>query len=329
MSESRRPCRSRKTVDYSAFEGEDNDDDFADPTPPTKKAKGSNKENKMNRKKEGELPKIKSQDRGCGNRQSLDEKLFDRDLEAALKLSILSSADADLTEVAVETHSSDKPALSSTTPSVESRGSGVTESKHSLPSVAKLDDEIIALPDDLSENPRKRRKAAVKPVRYDDADDDDDAVEEEWNPAKADKLNSGNDDDDDEEFDPEDSDSDYGSSKKKRGNKKTKSKPVTKKVTPTKTKLKSNVTVTPVHQKKPSVKQTNPKSTTKSSPVTPSHHTPSRVLSGGLKKAWVPPARSTSSSPLASLTVKSPSSGLRLGLSRNQKVKSLHPSVVS
>lgn len=65
------------------------------------------------------------------SRQSLDDKLFDRDLEAALKLSVLSSNAADLTEVAVETHSSDKPVVSSITPaSVESKVSAVTENKH-------------------------------------------------------------------------------------------------------------------------------------------------------------------------------------------------------
>ncbi|CAG5118564.1 unnamed protein product [Candidula unifasciata] len=52
----------------------------------------------------------------------------------------------------------------------------------------------------------------------------------------------------------------------------------------------------------------------------------SQKLASSLISPWKPPARG-SSEEVSAATVRSPSSGLRLGLSRNQRVKPLHPSV--
>ncbi|WAR02399.1 hypothetical protein MAR_008957 [Mya arenaria] len=88
MSE-RKSIRARKAVDYGKFGGgcSDDDDDFADCTPPVpKKAKlSSNKENKMQK------PDKQSKVKETKSRKSVQEKVFERELQEALQLSMSQS----------------------------------------------------------------------------------------------------------------------------------------------------------------------------------------------------------------------------------------------
>ncbi|KAF2979864.1 hypothetical protein EK904_012888 [Melospiza melodia maxima] len=83
-------CRSRnkKVVDYSQFgDLEDDDEDFA---PSSKKSRTQLKESKKEKKEKSKKPKevTASQTQTLSKRLSLDEKLYKRDLEVALALSV-------------------------------------------------------------------------------------------------------------------------------------------------------------------------------------------------------------------------------------------------
>nr|XP_030119380.3 RAD51-associated protein 1 isoform X2 [Taeniopygia guttata] len=84
-----RPARrNKKVVDYSQFgDLEDDDEDFA---PSSKKSRTQLKESKKEKKEKSKKPKdvTPSQTQTPSKRLSLDEKLYKRDLEVALALSV-------------------------------------------------------------------------------------------------------------------------------------------------------------------------------------------------------------------------------------------------
>ncbi|XP_039523727.1 RAD51-associated protein 1 isoform X2 [Pimephales promelas] len=85
-----RPSRNRKAVNYSVFQ-DDDDEDFTCVKPPPKKARTavSERNHKTTSASPNEVVILTSP--GSRKRASLDDKLYDRDLETALTLSLLSS----------------------------------------------------------------------------------------------------------------------------------------------------------------------------------------------------------------------------------------------
>uniref|UniRef100_G1MB19 Dual specificity tyrosine phosphorylation regulated kinase 4 n=1 Tax=Ailuropoda melanoleuca TaxID=9646 RepID=G1MB19_AILME len=88
-----RPVRHKKPVNYSQFENSDSDDDFVSATAPlNKKPRTTPKELKLETRK----PKLKNlqkedippQEKTPKKRMALDDKLYQRDLEVALALSV-------------------------------------------------------------------------------------------------------------------------------------------------------------------------------------------------------------------------------------------------
>nr|XP_060491319.1 LOW QUALITY PROTEIN: RAD51-associated protein 1-like [Panthera onca] len=88
-----RPVRHKKSVTYSQFEDSDSDDDFISATAPlNKKPRTTPKELKLETRK----PKLKNlqkediplQEKTPKKRMALDDKLYQRDLEVALALSV-------------------------------------------------------------------------------------------------------------------------------------------------------------------------------------------------------------------------------------------------
>ncbi|XP_024589275.1 RAD51-associated protein 1 isoform X4 [Neophocaena asiaeorientalis asiaeorientalis] len=100
-----RPARHKKPVNYSQFEDSDSDDDFVPATAPlNKKSRTTQKELKLEKPE----PKLKTlqekdiplQEKTPKKRMPLDDKLYQRDLEAALALSVkeLPAATIDVEE---------------------------------------------------------------------------------------------------------------------------------------------------------------------------------------------------------------------------------------
>ncbi|XP_005040325.1 PREDICTED: RAD51-associated protein 1 isoform X4 [Ficedula albicollis] len=82
-----RPARrNKKVVDYSQFgDLEDDDEDFA---PSSKKSRTQLKESKKEKKEKPKKPKEVTPSQTLSKRLSLDDKLYKRDLEVALALSV-------------------------------------------------------------------------------------------------------------------------------------------------------------------------------------------------------------------------------------------------
>ncbi|XP_053518864.1 RAD51-associated protein 1 isoform X5 [Artibeus jamaicensis] len=88
-----RPVRNKKPVNYSQFEDSDDDDDFVSATGPlNKKSRTTPKELKLERPKlklkNLQKEDIPLQEKTPQKRMALDDKLYQRDLEVALALSV-------------------------------------------------------------------------------------------------------------------------------------------------------------------------------------------------------------------------------------------------
>ncbi|XP_036431422.1 RAD51-associated protein 1 isoform X3 [Colossoma macropomum] len=92
-----RPARNRKTINYSDFLDDDEEDFATVKGPPNKKARASVQEPHNENKRETPSNSPKEMDaitgKGSKERVSLDEKLYKRDLEAALSLSLQQSVE--------------------------------------------------------------------------------------------------------------------------------------------------------------------------------------------------------------------------------------------
>eukprot|EP00079_Xenopus_tropicalis_P034517 XP_017948288.1 PREDICTED: RAD51-associated protein 1 isoform X3 [Xenopus tropicalis] len=285
---------NKKAVDYSQFGDLDNDDeDFAfSSAPPSKKARVEcKKEKKEKLAKKSNKEESLSQQTPSGNRLSLDEKLYQRDLEVALALS-----------------------AQKTTAIVESREEN------------GLDEITSGKEDQLrGQNRRQAASKAISEQRKLLADDSGDDEEDEFKPdvaydeSESDEDYSG----EDEEFELKNTKKSKakeskGSKQKAKSEKKEKSLP--------KPKVNAKLISSPVPTK---AKSLPAKKTPAPSPAPVKqaiHHSPSV----GMKKpTWSPPAPVGSvKHSLEGVTVKSPSQGLRLGLSRLARIKPLHPAIV-
>ncbi|XP_046371720.2 RAD51-associated protein 1-like isoform X2 [Haliotis rufescens] len=368
----RRSKRERKKINYAAF-GDGDDDDFADPTPPGKKK--STLANKENKEKSRKSEKAVRPDKNT-QRLSLEEKLFKRDLQAALNLSANESqASSDGSEVVnpddkshqvtVTVESAPPPSCIKTSVTESDGNTELVEqpdpdfkpgSDHQLQHVsaarkwpAEEEEVIQVLESDIlsGEQPSKRRRVTASPPKKSKYVDSD---------SEGSEFEADSDSDSDQSFDEgDDSDFDDGSKSKSKASKVlsttmkpaavTKTKPAPAAATKTnpnpaaatKTKPAPATKGTGTAQRpatKPQLQSTTGKTTsvvrkTVSLPSVASVSPQSRMKGiPGHKTSWTPPASSSScKSAVGSRTMTSPSAGIRLGLSRNQRVKSLHPSL--
>lgn len=337
-----RSVRHKKPVNYSQLEDSDSDDDFVSATGPlNKKSRTTPKELKL----EKPTPKLKNlqkedtplQEKTPKKRMALDDKLYQRDLEVALALSV-----EELPTIIIDVEESQDK-------STEKRDNSKRETMDKSPHISNcsvasdyLDLDKITEEDDLH-GVRGKRKAASKAgaqqrkilLEGSDGDSADD--------SKPDFATSEDSENDSDFSESEDNDEDFTVRKSKvkeikKKEVKVKS-PVEKKEK--KPKSRCNTLVTSVNSAPAAVKS-EPQSSMKK--VFPSEATrkPLQICSPSAESKrpkWVPPAVSGSSSsssppsssrsPLAGVSVKSPNQSLRLGLSRLARVKPLHPNAVS
>ncbi|KAM9823939.1 RAD51-associated protein 1 [Neosynchiropus ocellatus] len=285
---------------------DDDEDDFACVrAPPSKKARDGSKP--ADAKKSSSKPSSQESNsqpiQSLKTRKSLDEKLLDRDLEAALALSLLNKT--DVKEVA-------------------SRGEGSArkppdKSAELLPPVLSKfwEDTPVVGPSERDDEPAPH---ILKTVHKDD-DDDDDYTPKPTPDSESEEDFSEPGESEDEEFTTKEVKK--TSKKEAVKNQKPKQPTASKKgKQPTKPHTAASATV----RSPPAAKRRAPSTTAPSSkPVLPVSPGAARI------PKWTPPGQigkgpaSVSPGP----AVKSPGQGLRLGLSRLVRVKPLHPGVTS
>ncbi|XP_074728131.1 RAD51-associated protein 1 [Strix uralensis] len=318
--------RNKKIVDYSQFgDLEDDDEDFACITAPSSKKsrtrlKDPKKEKKEKQKKpQKELPL--SEQQAPSKRISLDDKLYQRDLEVALALSVKEKS-ADILEV----QNSEEQGKNIKSENVQRRP---------LFSNCSVDSELLGLnqvmDDDIPRGGGRQRTAASKVPAHQklltvDSDDGERATDSEPEsvPSEESEEDSDYSEGDDEDFAVE--------KKKAKGNKKkTRQKMPAEREKKT-LKPKIDTTVSPVVSPSRIMEQkseaTQKKMSSSSEPAGRPLHTSSPVTDK--KPKWIPPGASGSSNnSMKYVSVKSPTQCLRLGLSRLARVKPLHPSAPS
>ncbi|XP_061863510.1 RAD51-associated protein 1 [Colius striatus] len=292
--------RNKKVIDYSQFgDLEDDDEDFACiAAPSSKKSRTQLRDTKKEKKEKQKKPQKEltpSQKQTPSKRISLDDKLYQRDLEVALALSI-----------------KEKPA-------------DILKLQNS-----EEKDLNRIINDDAPRGERRERTAASKvpadqKVLTVDSDDGECATDSEPEsvPSEESEEDSDYSESDDEDFAMD--------KKKGKGSKNTRQKMPAEREKKT-LNSKISITVSPVvspspitEQKfEPAQKVTSSCSEAIGRPL----HTSSPVTEK--KPKWIPPAASGSSNnSMKYVSVKAPTQCLRLGLSRLARVKPLHPSAAS
>ncbi|KAK3787587.1 hypothetical protein RRG08_025917 [Elysia crispata] len=331
----RRSSRSKKAIKYSAFE-ELSDDDFADTTPPPpKKQRGERSTDKKVPAKNKEVSlcqtvaDVYESDSSKKRRIPLSDKIYERELQQALEISLLQSQDSDTKR----TKSHNPVSELDRTKDIENKEPTGAALKHVAGVV--VDDKIEPLVENV-ENPNKVTRD--RPQRCSTKQG-----KQKTAPVKGHlKLESNDEDDyasddssDNEEEGVSDDDSDFGYDSKPAKKKRTpvkKAKTTSKADKNDKGKIKPSVTPSTIKARTSSVSAKAPESPSLSKAtgsLKKISSAPSRSLPvpSSLTSSWKPPAFSSPGSSSLS-AVKSPTSGLRLGLSRNQRVKSLHPSII-
>ncbi|XP_012638591.2 RAD51-associated protein 1 isoform X1 [Microcebus murinus] len=327
-----RPVRHKKPVNYSQFEDSDSDDDFVSATVPLNKKSRSRELKQDNPKpnlKNLQNEDIPLQEKTPKKRMALDDKLYQRDLEVALALSV-----KELPTVTVDVQKSQDK-------SIEGCGSSKTETMNKSPHISNcsvasdyLDLDKITEEDDVH-GVQGKRKAASKAVVQQrkillEGSDGDSADDTEPDFA------TGEDSEDDSDFgEGGDNDEDFTMRKSKVKEIKRKEVKIKSLVEQKqkKSKSKCSALVTSVDSAPAAVKSESQSSPKKISLSSEASRKPLQICSPSAESKrpkWVPPAASGSSSsnssPLAGVSVKSPNQSLRLGLSRLARVKPLHPS---
>ncbi|XP_078586667.1 uncharacterized protein LOC144868377 [Branchiostoma floridae x Branchiostoma japonicum] len=349
MAESRRSGRAHRKVDYSKFGGNDeendSEDDFADFNPPAKKKKIEQKETKKKEPTKKTSSSKTSEKTKKEQRLSLEEKLYQRDLELALQLSQQdapsssqpeSSGHSELEQAATKEDSSDIASVPTPTPSTDS---------------AERPVETQSADSDAEEtNTRKKRQSRLKTQpksmnKENGGRDEESRVEDIDDEEEVQDASS---EEEDSDFDPDEDDSDYETSRKRqqsrRGRGRGRGGATEKRPRP---KPRLSATVTPI--KTFSGKSASPRprgkglgraivglsaalsynsdgSSGRDSPDV-SHMLPARSSSGELiirKPKWCPPGPAGTSKSGGGMVSKSPGQ-IRVGLSKNQKLKPLHP----
>ncbi|XP_048010745.1 RAD51-associated protein 1-like isoform X2 [Megalobrama amblycephala] len=337
-----RPSRNRKAVDYSVFQDND-DEDFACEKPPPKKARTAVRDldSESNRKSTSASPNevVDLTSSGSKKRTFLDDKLYERDLEAALTLSLLDSSRTQDGEPTTKTDCDASQPVQCSPPVLihcSADGSQFVGDSHPHPdcppvlSNCSIDDRSLgkaglnlisvdASPPSVSKQTEASEKQR-KPLKKKDNKDDEDY-----------QLQNTPDSESDADFTEEEESEDetFTMKKKKVVKQKTeqkapppvKDKKEKKEKKPTKAKSSAP---SPTLCRSPAA----PVSGLKKTPNTPPVSKPALCSSpaGGRLPKWNPPGlvgRIPGASQNAS--VKSPGQGLRLGLSRLARVKPLHP----
>ncbi|XP_047431137.1 RAD51-associated protein 1 isoform X2 [Mugil cephalus] len=317
-----RPSRKTKLVSYIEPNDFDDDEDFAcAKAPPSKKARDQEprKLSIKSSSQENNLQSTLSQK----SRKPLDEKLYDRDLEAAITLSLLNNADGQRDQAPVSKDVKVQlPVDENTDPALLHRSN------------CSVDGAVIGLDiitAEVSNAPSRQRMAESKAVVEHRKKDEDEDYEPKLMPdSESDEDFSEPAESEDEEFTVKK----VNKTKKKEKvtkNDKTKATPASKKEKqpskPSKSKSKSAAS-TPVRS--PPTSKLAPKRPASSSTVSSvSKSVVSLSPAGAGIPKWTPPAQIGKSTTSQSPAVKSPGQGLRLGLSRLVRVKPLHPSVAS
>ncbi|XP_061060647.1 RAD51-associated protein 1 [Eubalaena glacialis] len=329
-----RPARHKKPVNYSQFEDSDSDDDFVPATAPlNKKSRTTQKELKLE-KPEPKLKNLQEKDiplreKTPKKRMPLDDKLYQRDLEVALALSV-----KELPTITIDVEESQDK-------NIDKHGNSETEAMSKSPHISNcsvasdyLDLDKITEEED-SQGSQRRRKAASQAVvqqrkillENSDGDGADDSEPD---------FATGEDSEDDSDFSESEDDESFTVRKskvKEIKKKEVKGKsPVEKKEK--KAKSKRDDVVTSVDSAPAAVKSESWPPPKKVSPSSEATRKPLQIRSPpaeSKRPKWVPPAVSggSSRSPLAGVSVKSPTQSLRLGLSRLARVKPLHPNAAS
>ncbi|KAK2859063.1 hypothetical protein Q5P01_003683 [Channa striata] len=324
-----RPSRKTKVVNYCEAKDFDDDEDFACvKAPPSKKARedGQQQEHKNSSSKSSSQESNSQSTVTQKSRRPLDEKLHERDLEAAITLSLLNTVDG----IKAQSPSSNDvkvqlPVYENTDPS----------SMHF--SNCSVDSTVLGLDEITSERKSataiRQGKSNIKTTeeqRKKLQEEDEDYQPKLTPDSETDEDFSAPEESDDEEFTVK------KISKTKKGkvakNEKTKKPPASKREKqpskPSKPKSQAPAASTPVRS--PPAAKSAPKRPASSSPVFTSKPAVPVSPAGGRIPKWNPPGQ-IGKSPSSSLSppVKSPGQGLRLGLSRLVRVKPLHPSVTS
>lgn len=331
-----RPPRSRKSVNYSDFQ-DDDDEDFASAKPPSKKARTAIKDldSERNQRKSSASSSEVVDLTNSGNvkRVSLEDKLYERDLEAALTLSLLDRSGTEGRECTTKTeahersespppvlthcnadehqHRPDSPPVLSNC-SIDGNSLGlnlIIDMKTSPPSVSKK---------------RKVSEQQRKPLKEKDNDKDKDYDPQNTPDSESDADFTEEEESEDETFTVTKTTNvkKIGQKTEKKTTQAAKSKKENKEKTPAKDLKVKNSAPTPVISRSPAASVSGMKT-----PTTPPLFKPALCSSpaGGRLPKWNPPGlvgRSPSASQNAS--VKSPGQGLRLGLSRLARIKPLH-----
>ncbi|XP_032850971.2 RAD51-associated protein 1 isoform X2 [Tyto alba] len=313
--------RNKKVVDYSQFgDLEDDDEDFTCITASSSKKsrtqlKDPKKEKKEKQKKpHKELPYSEKQT--PSKRVSLDDKLYQRDLEVALALSVKEKS-ANILEVQ----------------NAEQQGKNIeSEDVHRRPlfSNCSVDSELLGLnqvmDDDIPRDEGRQWTVALKVPAHQkklltvDTDDREHTTETE---PESVPIEESEEDSDYSEGDDED----FAMKKKVKGNKKkTRQKmPAEREKKTSKSKINTTVSPSQIMEQKAEPTQ---KTSSSSEPVGRPLHTSSPITDK--KPKWIPPAAlGSSNNSMKYVSVKSPTQCLRLGLSRLARVKPLHPSATS
>lgn len=319
-----RPSRKTKVVNYTEAKDYDEDEDFAfAKAPPSKKAREDAKqEHKKSLGKSSSQGSNSQTSNSQKNRRPLDERLHDRDLEAAIALSLLNdmSGEQNQSSPAEEANKVQVPVDENTDPS------SLLYSNCSV-DVAALGLDEITSEENKSHAPPRQRKPATEAPRKVSSDEED-----SYEPT----LDSESDEDFSEPSESEDEEFTVKKSSKAKKEKATKEKakkpqPVAKKEKqPKQSKPKPQAAAASTPVRSPPMAKVAPKRPATTSVVPRSKPSVSVSPAGGRVPKWTPPAQvgkssSTSQSPAG----RSPGQGLRLGLSRLVRVKPLHPSVAS
>ncbi|XP_015208500.2 RAD51-associated protein 1 isoform X1 [Lepisosteus oculatus] len=332
-----RPSRTKKPVDYSQFGDLDDDDDFACvKAPPSKKPRGATTEQERERTPKAPA-RVSNEGSGSqpehGNeRLSVHDKVYNRDLEAALVLSMLQSAEEPC------------EALSPEAKGNGSHPEGESENMNGPPllSNCSVDINLLGLDKITDEKsstsgPRQRRAASKaterqKKILMDDEGSDAEA-DEEYLPTCT-PVSDGGSESDADFSNEEENDEEFAVRKnvpKKPNKKEKKGQPQSSKKEKKPSKSKPRATVTPSSgTPSPTAARPSPvpkKMVPSTPPLTASKSSVSGSPGGGRIPKWTPPGQIGKSPEVPkSLPARSPGQGLRLGLSRLARVKPLHPS---
>lgn len=310
-----RPARKTKAVNYcESREFDDDDEDFAcSKAPPSKKSKESLKEPKNKNAATSQESNSSSQ-QSQKSRKPLDVKVYERNLEAAISLSLQTpsnqtpdqslSLNGDMIVQTTADENTEPSALLLSNCSVDGVCLGLDQITSDLTGSSRDRKEVP----DVQRNKRKTQDDDYQPCVISDSESDNDYSEH----------NS-----EEEEFTVQASSKTKKAKVAKSG--KNKQTPTSKKERTQKPKstVTSTTARTPLNSRNTS--EPNKSVSLKSS-------RPAVCLTPGVSRVpkWNPPGQIGKSPSTSSTTpVRSPGQGLRLGLSRLVRVKPLHPSVAS